>query len=611
MCGICGITGTSERLLSIEKMTQAMFHRGPDDGGQYIEVDHKIALGHRRLSIIDLSSAGHQPMVSQCQRYTIVFNGEVYNYLEIRKKLEHFDISFVSETDTEVVLNAYIHWGEEAIHHFRGMFAFAIWDKKEEILFLARDRFGIKPLYYSALPESFVFASEMKALLSFPLLKRQINKKALADFLLFYAVPTPNTLVKNCYALEPGHYMVVKNHQIIRKQQYWHLKKSCPVNDPQQMSEDEIYGEVRRLLEESCNLRMRSDVPVGAFLSGGLDSSTTVGLMSRLSDISIKTFSIGFEQNNSDMNEWDIARQSAEFYGTEHHEVCVTGKDFHSYVEHYLEAMDHPSGDALNTYLVSKIASKHVKVSVSGLGGDELFAGYPFFKTWNHWQKSENSLLRSILAKGVEYLPGRVRNRFPFSELQRRADSSLESLYPHLRSHSSQNVLKEEWKENPSFSSFWSNESTSDFIQQLSLYETSGYMHHVLLRDNDAVSMAHSLELRVPMIDHELASFVWHVPSQYKIQRTPYNKPLLVKAVKDILPPTVVHQPKRGFDLPLKDWLKVHLKEELYTMVESSLFNSKATQQLLSVFFDTGDNAEEIWQLFVLDQWLRKYKLEF
>ncbi|MBA3971474.1 MAG: asparagine synthase (glutamine-hydrolyzing), partial [Bacteroidetes bacterium] len=385
MCGINGILGFPDQSKvknSIHAMNSCMQHRGPDDEGVF--VNEMVALGHRRLSIIDLSSAGHQPMRSHDGRYQIVYNGELYNFKELKFELQRVVSGsgqraylFQTETDTEVIIAAYARWGEDCVKRFNGMFAFAIWDNEKKELFIARDRLGIKPLYYIYTDNVLAFSSEIRSLLASDLIPKKMDESSLVDYLRYQTVHAPATIIKGVKMLMPGHYIKATNSKV-SIHSYWDLSKNIS-NASEGKSYKEICSDVNNLLTKAVEIRLVADVPFGAFLSGGIDSSAIVGLMSKVSTERVRTFSVTFDE--SEFSEAKYARLIAEKYNTDHHEIKLTASDFLKEIPNALKAMDHPSGDGPNTYIVSK-ATKNagITMALSGLGGDELFAGYDVFK---------------------------------------------------------------------------------------------------------------------------------------------------------------------------------------------------------------------------------------
>lgn len=627
MCGINGILGIEnpENGKSLVfRMNNKMAHRGPDDEGSYVE--NHIALGQRRLSIIDLSNAGHQPMWSNDKRYCIVYNGELYNFKELRFDLERasrgtndMPYHFKTVGDTEVILAAYSRWGKDCLQKFNGMYGFAIWDTQKKELFIARDRLGIKPIYYSFKNNVLAFSSEIRSLLESSVVPRKLNKEALIDYLRYQTVHAPQTMVKDVFMLMPGHYMVASVGEI-KIEQYWNIN-----NFIQQKQIDTPYNEVchkvNHLLEKAVQRRLVADVPFGAFLSGGIDSSAVVGLMSKVSNSKVKTFSVVFDDEQ--FSEAKYARLIAEKFKTEHHEIKLTPNDFKNELNDALKAMDHPSGDGPNTYVVSK-ATKNVGITMalSGLGGDELFAGYDIFSRTLKLDKLKwlsgipgiglaaklNKTFRpgvssAKIAELLELNSLSFKNTYPLSR-QVLLEDQINKLL-HDKSHS-KNSVAEIVKH--------INTNSGNLLTSVSIAEIGTYMQNVLLRDTDQMSMAHALEIRVPFLDYELVEYVTGLPDTYKIPTTP--KKLLVDALGDLLPSEIVNRPKMGFTLPWKNWLKSDFKHlcesNLKLLGENPCFNASELDQLWKRFLqdDPFITWSRIWYLVVLQNWISENKIE-
>ncbi|RME57488.1 asparagine synthase (glutamine-hydrolyzing) [Candidatus Parcubacteria bacterium] len=626
MCGICGILTTSptpEFQPQVARMCAAMTHRGPDDEGFFFAP--YISLGMRRLSIIDLDT-GRQPIFSEDGQIAIVFNGEIYNYRDLRTQLEARGHRFATHTDTEVIVHLYEEYGYNCLHHLRGMFAFAVWDSRNQILFLARDRLGIKPLYYAKRQGVFLFASELKALLSSGFIERQISWQGLHHYLSFYSVPAPYTILNDVWALPPGHAMLVRPEQHLVFQ-YWDLQFN-KYPEIAALPAVEITRQLRMLLEESVRIRLMSDVPLGAFLSGGIDSSVVVGLMARMMNRPVQTYSIGFEQANRRIDERPFARLAAERFGTDHTEVIITGQTVLNHLDHLIYSLDQPSGDAVNTYFVSQAARSGVTVAMSGLGGDELFAGYPHFRTLAalpRYQVAGMRMpppLRSVLRAAISRIPGRFK-RQPWLQPLVRLDLASDTLTAQYF-RAGRGLYNEAAKAELYAAGVRSNltglESAETFLrqflspkpldvaQQVGRLEFKTYLPYTLLRDTDAMSMAHSLEVRVPLIDHKLVEFVNSIPSAYKLNGS-FSKQILVDAVKDILPPEVWQRRKMGFELPMYRWLNHELKpvvDEVLSpavMRRRGLFRPEAIAQIRR----RRGTYLRVWSLVVLELWLQKY----
>ncbi|MCC6905423.1 MAG: asparagine synthase (glutamine-hydrolyzing) [Anaerolineae bacterium] len=621
MCGIWGAVNLADEHLA-ELAAQAMRHRGPDDYGIYVNREPvPVSLVNARLSIIDLSEAAHQPLVNEDGRYWIVYNGEVFNFQPLRQVLEEAGHRFRSHSDTEVILHAYEQWGESCVDYLRGMFAFAIWDTREGKLFAARDRLGIKPLYYHLERKNgqtrLLFGSELKTLLSSGLIEPRINLAALHHYLSFYAVPAPYTILEGVQALPAGHHMTFHEGRLTVTR-YWDV----PVGEPLTGSEDEIIQRLRALLEESIRLRMIADVPVGAFLSGGIDSAAVVALMTRISGERLRTFSVGFDHHGADIDERSAARLMAEHYGTEHTEVIVTGHDVRAGIEQMILALDQPSGDGLNTYLVAQAAGQAVKVALSGLGGDELFAGYPQFSVFRQadsvrraWQTLPGGLRRAVwstrrfnplAARAMPWLEGGVLDRYERVRFLYSEQEKLRLYTPGTVAGLAAPEPSHQYLER------FIHPAESDSLVQLMRLELKHYMPHTLLRDTDAMSMAHSLEVRVPLIDHKLVEMAARIPPGMKL-RGKQTKWVFIEAVRDLLPPEVLARPKRGFEMPVARWMRNDLRDVLEdTFSRDSLrrrgvFQPEAARAIYQCFLGGEGPYLRPWSLAVFELWCRQF----
>ncbi len=613
MCGIAGIFGHSE-LNRIKAMTEALQTRGPDDSGHFLHQQGQLALGHRRLSIIDLTQRGHQPMADATGRFWICYNGEVYNFQALRIELERLGCRHHSDSDTEVVLNAYITWGSSALARLRGMFAFAIYDRQDRRLFLARDRFGIKPLLYAQVSNGLVFASELKALLASGLVSRRADLQAVTDFLSLGAVPQPATIVRGVLGLPAGHWMKVEANGSRRLQRYWDLvENSQRLGSLACLPRNEAVERVRCLLNESTRLHAIADVPVGVFLSGGIDSTAVAGLMAQNAVQKVRSFTVGFESQHHDLSELRWAQLASRKLGTDHHEVVVTGAEVRERWEDILIALDQPSVDGTNSYFVSRAAREAVTVTLSGLGGDELFAGYPHFprckllaRRWDWMPLPLARLLsrlvstRLIPEKGLVDARGErrwLRIRSYFSEADKRRFCT-----PDLRAQlSAERVFVPLLR--PELS----------VLQECSYVDCSNFMRDTLLRDLDAMSMRFSLEVRPVLLDHELAEFVFRLPDSLKLAPR-VNKPLLVDAVRDLIPSEIVHRPKMGFEMPLFDWLVGSLRD-----VAEAAFQSRSAERVFHIDYrrlalqtlrEGRPRRRALWGQVVLLNWLESQRLE-
>lgn len=621
MCGINGIYGIAdpERGESaVRWMNDALAHRGPDDEGSFSEGG--LFLGHRRLSIIDPSQEGHQPMVSADGRYVLVYNGELYNHDALRDRLSEYP--FRSRSDSEVVLAAYREWGSSCLERFNGMFAFGVYDRDKNELFLARDRSGIKPLYFYQDDRKVLFSSEIRGLLASGEVPRRLSENGLVDYCRYQTVHAPWTVIHGVNMLLPGHFMLVTENDVqIRK--YWDAAERFDRRG-QNMSGSAVKEEIQGLLTDAVEKRMMSDVPYGAFLSGGIDSSLIVALMARAGKGSVRTFSISFDDPEYD--EAPYARNIAEQYGTEHYEIELKPEDLLQEMPDVLGAMDHPSGDGPNNYLVSKATSqKGIRMALSGLGGDELFAGYDMFRMaygveGRKWVMS--------FPKDVRRIPGTLMRKFKPSVRSDKLDAllsldywELEYFYPLFRRMYSDRMIK----------SFLNREKMGadpvrrfllrriapqtpgfelPYLSRISYAELNSYMSNVLLRDTDQMSMAHSLEVRVPFLDHKLIGFLLGVSDDLKYPSSP--KKLLTDAMEGYIPSSIIDRPKMGFTFPWREWLTGPLKgfceERIQGLQDRKVFKPEGIRWLWNAFLkgDPRVTWSRIWYLIVLEDWLER-----
>jgi asparagine synthase (glutamine-hydrolysing) len=602
MCGIAGIFDLKGRaeldanlLLA---MNQTQFHRGPDEGDVYLEPG--VALAHRRLSIIDLSS-GQQPMLSADGNLCVVYNGEIYNFMELAEQLKAKGYRFRTRCDTEVILYAWQEWGTACVEHFRGMFAFALHDRKSGSLFLARDRLGIKPLFYSLLPDQkMVFGSELKVLKAHPQLPRKLEPRAVEDYFALGYIPEPKTIYQGVFKLAPGHTLLLKRGQVIPAQQeYWDV----PFSPIAIASEASLREELLERMREAVDIRLVSEVPLGAFLSGGVDSSAVVAMMAGLQDGPVNTCAIGF--NVKQFNETEFARQVAQRYNTNHFEQTVDSDDF-DLLDTLANLYDEPYADssAIPTYRVCQLARQRGTVALSGDGGDEHFAGYRRYR----WHMNEESL-RSRLPLGLrkplfgtlgrlypkaDWAPRIFRAKTTFESLARnsveaylhsvsltsasqRQSMFSEGLKRELQGYSVQEVFDHHARRSP----------TDDPLSLIQYLDMKTYLVGDILTKVDRASMAHSLEVRVPLLDHKFVEWVSGIPANYKL-RGKEGKYLLKKSLEPHLPRDVLYRPKMGFGVPLGKWFRGPLKERLRStiveggMADTGLFNLRYLEQMVS-----------------------------
>lgn len=621
MCGIAGIVSSDPTLdlrASVTRMTHRLAHRGPDAEGIFCQAP--VALGHRRLSILDLSTAANQPFKDPTGRYVIVYNGEVYNFAELRQALrQHYE--FRTQTDTEVILAAYLAEGPACLQRLNGMFAFAIWDRQRQELFLARDRLGIKPLYYYEAGGSLVFASELRALLDSGLVKRQLHANALVDYLTYQTVHAPDTLIEGVRMLEAGSYALLRDG-VLEHHRFWELGGSSGGNIPQ--DKVLVQQQVRERLQVAVQRRLVSDVPLGAFLSGGIDSSAVVALMASVMEQPVNTFSVVFEEKDYDESPW--SSMVAQKFNTRHTPILLKPSDFLEALPEALLAMDSPSGDGINSYVVSKVTrAAGITVALSGLGGDELFAGYPVFRQWSQlndraWFWKVPQFLRAgtgQLARALlhNHKSDRLQELLALRELD------FAQAYPVFRKRASKPVLAQLNDGLPLGHNAVANLleaqapqlKHASHLSQVSIGEISTYTQNVLLRDTDQMSMAHALEVRVPFFDHELVEYVLAIPDALKYPHAP--KQLLVDALGGLLPSEVVHRPKMGFVFPWEHWLRNELKPlgetAFQRLAQRSIFQAAPLLQLWQRFLaeDKKISWLNMWSLIVLDHWLDKHDI--
>lgn len=630
MCGITGIVGyhlnnNPTYHSAIKKMNDAIAHRGPNSEGLWN--DENCFLGHRRLSIIDLSEAGHQPFFSQDGRYILIYNGELYNYKDIKLELQraehgtkHLPYIFKTDTDTEVLLAAYIRWGIDCVNHFNGMFAFAIWDTVEKKIVIARDRLGIKPLYYHFKDNVLSFASEIRALIQSGLIHKKINLKSVAEYMQYATVHAPNTILQDVLMLMPGHFLEFNVCSLDFKiSQYWNINNYT--KSKEDLSYKETCIKVNELLTASVERRLIADVPFGAFLSGGIDSSAIVGLMSKVSSEKVQTFNVSFDEG--EFSEAKFAKQIAEKFNTQHHEIKLTPNDFLKQLPEALADIDHPSGDGPNSYIVSKATKQAgITMALSGLGGDELFAGYDIFK--RYYELEKKGWLNIIPAKGLagKLLAAKMKSVHgdKTAEILNLDTINGFNAYPVNRKLFNQKDYKALLKENYNADNFIKNvikKSETDkkhILSRVSLFEIQTYMQNILLRDADQMSMAVALEVRVPFLDYKLVEFVLGVNDEYKYPHTP--KKLLTDSLGDLLPDNIVNRPKMGFTLPWKEWIKGELKnfceENIVQFSNRSFVHKEAVLLIWNRFLNNDPRITwgRVWHIVILNNWINTHQIE-
>lgn len=652
MCGICGVIDFSESpdaTAVVRRMTPTMLHRGPDDEGYLIS--EPLALGMRRLSIIDLEN-GHQPIFNEDGSVGVVLNGEIYNFQELQKQLVDRGHSFRTRSDSEVVAHSYEEWGADCVARFEGMFAIAVYDRRGiregEVggtLFLARDRLGIKPLYYtevrgqrSEVNKRFLFASEVRTLLASGIVPRQLSRDALESYLLFGSVSEPMTLVEGVVSLPPGHRMSVKlgvPGGTVTQERYWNIatpgsaNNQAPVNGHGKKSDLKASAKhVRTLLEESVRRHLIADVPVGVFLSSGIDSTALAALASH--EVSgVHTFTVAFPEK--EFSEAVIARRTAETFGTTHQEVMLGAAEMLACLSGAVGALDQPSIDGINTYMVSWSA-RHagLKVALSGLGGDEVFGGYSTFSRTVQYQRMATvgsrvpAGVRSLMAAAVaetggRFIPGDAARKL--ASLWNSPDALPDPFYfgRALFPPAQVSTLMRAGKSGANKPLWWNwlaqgaaQARDLDPFAAVSCMEAQSYLVSTLLRDTDSMSMAHSLEVRVPFLDHALVEFVTQLPQGAKLRRG-VPKALLVTALEDLLPSEVVKQTKRGFTFPWAEWLRGPLKAKVENGLSelspalNEMLNTETAAGVWQSYLKGTTTWSRPWSLYVLNEWAKEH----
>ncbi|MGO8697819.1 MAG: asparagine synthase (glutamine-hydrolyzing) [Limisphaerales bacterium] len=652
MCGIAGFFTSSPKVKredldqALARMCESIQHRGPDDSGTWVDEMEGIALGHRRLSILDLSPAGHQPMQSACGRNVIVFNGEIYNFMELRKELEDLGHVFGGHSDTEIMLAAIGQWGVEAsLKRFVGMFAFVLWDRKERVLVLARDRMGEKPLYYGWCKSTFLFASELKALRAHPVWDGQIDRGVLALYLKRGYVPAPFSIYQNIFKLIPGTFLSLatshaRPRRLFEPKPYWsfHDAAEAGLRCPFSGSESEASGELDRLLRSAVSQQMVADVPLGAFLSGGVDSSTVVALMQTQSKQPIRTFTIGFQE--AGFNEAEYAKAVARHLGTEHTEMYVTGREAMAVIPKLPFIYDEPFSDAsqIPTFLVSKLARQQVTVSLSGDAGDELFYGYSrYSETVRIWNTIEslplsgrtilNKVLTSIPIRGWDAIldgipsfakPKRLQNCRGDS-IQRLADKLLMEKRTDLYSttmffwQESGLVLGDE-RPLRAFADRQPGVPQFSFEHEMMWRDSVDYLPDDILVKVDRASMAVSLESRIPLLDYRVVEFALSVPLSMKA-RDRQSKWLLRQVLHKYVPRKLIERPKKGFAVPIGEWLRGPLLDWAETLlaekrlVAEGWFNPKPIREKwMQHRAGTRNWQHQLWVILMFQAWQEQEK---
>jgi asparagine synthase (glutamine-hydrolysing) len=609
MCGICGILGHSDQFAADERtvarMRDTMVHRGPDDAGAWTDPAERVALGHRRLSIVDLSACGHQPMSNEDGSVWIAFNGEIYNHPRLRPELEARGHVYRSRSDTETILHLYEEQGPDCVQQLEGMFAFAIWDGRRRELFLARDRLGVKPLYYAQVPGGFVFGSEIKALLEHPAIVADLDEEAFFHYLTFVCTPAPLTMFKGIKKLAPAEWMIVRPDGTTRSESYWTPMSRTAQEEVAALSAEEMQDRVIELLRASIEKRMMSDVPFGVFLSGGVDSSTNVALMAELMDEPVRTFSVGFKEHEQ-YNELDHARRIARQFGTDHHEVLIDWDDLADFLPEMIHHQDEPIADwvCVPLHYVSKLARESGTIVVQiGEGSDELFHGYQAYvdavarrrRYWEPFQRVPRPLrlaaadaatrLTRRVGRGIPhaaYLDDAARGRLPFwgGAIAYQGDLKRQILTNGRAHPDSYEIVQRLWDEAER------DRPGADLLQKMTYLELKQRLAELLLMRVDKMTMATSVEAREPFLDHALVEFAMALPPEMKV-RDGVGKLVLKRAVDGLIPHDLVYRRKQGFGAPVSEWFRGELGERAQQTIRSS---SLAERGLLDY-----DRVDELW----------------
>lgn len=595
-------------------------YRGPDGSGCKVIAEDGVALGHRRLSILDLSDAGRQPMTEANEQFWITFNGEIYNYLEIRRELQALGYTFRSDSDTEVLLRAYEQWGTSCLQHLMGMYAFAIWDRRKRELFAARDRLGIKPFYYKRTAHGLVFASEVKSILTASNGPRSVETSLIDAYMDFGYVPGEQTMHKGVERLLPGHMLLWRDNRISIAS-YWDLRFDSQVDSGLHAHAERV----RALLQDSVRLHLRSDVPLGVFLSGGIDSSAMVALLTPGASSGLKTFSVAYDFGPN-YDETPYAREVSRAFGTDHHEIRVTPHQFVEYVPQYIWHMDEPVTEAaaISLNYVAKLAREHVVVGLSGEGSDELFAGYDFYR-YNLAIEKARGLLGAGGFRALARLTRGINRIAKLHKYLSLASGTIEERYRGISSYEqakksslysvgfAEAARRKEQRCAAFIEALFKQTSGLDPLSRMLYFDTKTWLVDDLLIKADRMSMAHSIELRVPFLDHRVVEYAASIPSRYKIHGTS-TKHVLKCALQDLLPKRIIDRKKMGFPTPLE----IMFRGELFGYAHDTLLSERATSRgyfdpgavrrlLLEHREGTSANHREIWQLLVLEEWHRRF----
>jgi asparagine synthase (glutamine-hydrolysing) len=622
MCGICGIVSFQNREVLndelLRRMNQSLFHRGPDDQGYYR--DNFAALGMRRLSIIDLE-LGHQPISNEDGSVWVIYNGEIYNYRELRAQLETKGHIFKTHSDTEVIVHAYEEYGQDCVQHFNGMFAIAIWERSARRLILIRDRLGVKPLFYWVEGGNLVFGSELKAVIAHSRVPRQLDFKGLDNFLSLEYIPGPRTIFKDIQKLPPGHLLVFEE-TAVKLRQYWDLPY-----DPLKADERACTEALADLIQDAVRIRMVSDVPLGAFLSGGIDSSSIVAFMSQMSSQPVQTFSIGFEDDT--YNELPDAQIAADHFGAQHR-TQILNSDISGLTEKLVYHLDEPMADfsIFPTFLVSQLASQSVKVVLSGDGGDELFAGYDTYiaeSLSRYYQWLPRGLRQNAIPSLVKRIPPQPAKKGFINKTKRMVEGgALEPSLHHARwmifltngekaslYHPDLRGTLNGYSTHSIFEGYFNDAALFDPLAQQQYVDIKTYLPDDILAKVDRMSMAASIEARVPLLDYRIAEFALNLPPEMKLHRS-RTKVILRRAMQKLLPEIALTKPKQGFSIPMKHWLRSSLRPMMQDLLsegcvrQRGFFNPHTVSAWVREHLDgRANHSHRLWALMVFEIWYR------
>lgn len=621
MCGIVGIYNLRQNPVDsflLQKMTDTLHHRGPDDGAIYI--NKNVGLGHKRLSVIDVSPAGRQPMTNEDKTLWVVFNGEIYNFQEIKKDLERRGHKFSSKTDSEVILHSFEEWGHQCVKKFDGMFAFAIFNEKDGSIFLARDRLGEKPLYYFLNEEKFIFGSEIKAILKDDGVPRNIDNQGLINYFTFGHSIAPDTIYQGIKKLLPGHYLIFRNKKIEIKE-YWDSQIPGKKEDK---GKDYYQKRIRELFEASVKEELVSNVPLGAFLSGGIDSSSVVAIMAKNKVQPLKTFSVGFDIAGTEFNELADARIVADYFKTEHHELFLKEPDLINILNQLVYHYDEPFGDAaaFPVFCLSQFAKKHVTVVLTGEGGDEIFGGYRRYIVENNHFKllALNNLFNNkIFTKLIEPMPGFRRTKKFFESISIKDDLSR---YTNWLTFFSKDMINGFFNSdllglNPDplkvYKEYWSRCQSKNLLDKVMYLDQKIWLPDCYLEKVDKASMAFGLETRSPILNHHLVDFSNSIPAKYKIKGLE-TKYIFKEAMKDILPAKVLKKKKHGLAVPTNAWFKGKLKNYLFEVIfdqktrSRGYFNFEYIEKMYKNYQDKNQPFDfQFWLILNFELWHRQF----